>query len=102
MFNDLQHRRSSTSEEQGDDVTDDLKDRSDCFAHNFNVLNGELLGLLMRSKPRLFYSAKIQKNLEITKLFPIFFQKRFCLLSRYFISRYEIDLSQEPAAGMNY
>ena len=41
--------------------------------HDFDVLNGELLGLFLRPKPPLYYSAKLQKIIEKTKRFPDYF-----------------------------
>jgi len=42
MFNDLHHGFSSRTKNGCDDITNDLKDRSNGFTHNFfNVLNGE-------------------------------------------------------------
>jgi len=36
----LHHAATSCTENQGDDVTDRLKDRLYCLVHNCNVLNG--------------------------------------------------------------
>ena len=37
----LHHGSTCSTQKQGDDVTDHLKDLLNCFAHNFSVLNGE-------------------------------------------------------------
>ena len=41
------HQRgfASRAKDERDDVTESLQDCFKCLAHNFNVLNGELLGL---------------------------------------------------------
>jgi hypothetical protein len=44
-FLPLHHATSSSTEDEGDDVTDRLKDCFNRLVHNCNVLNGELLGL---------------------------------------------------------
>ena len=41
MFNLLHRASSSPTQQQGDDVTDHLKDLLNRLAHNCNVLNGE-------------------------------------------------------------
>ena len=74
MFNLLHHGSTGSTQDKGDDVTDHLKDRSNCFTHNFDVLNGEKLGLFSWSEPSLFYIAKLQKNSELCKCFDSYFQ----------------------------
>jgi hypothetical protein len=46
-FLPLHHATSSSTEDEGDDVTDRLKDCLNRLVHNCHVLNGELLGLFI-------------------------------------------------------
>ena len=41
VFHGLKHRFSCCAKNGCDNITDHLKDRSNCFTHNFDVLNGE-------------------------------------------------------------
>ena len=61
------------SEKKSDDVTNHLKDSLNCFVHNFDVLNGELLKFFSWPKPPLFLLTKVQKIIEKTKCFPDYF-----------------------------
>ena len=76
IFTLLHHGSASSTQQQGDDVTDHLKDSFYSLVHNFDVLNGELLGLSMRPKPPLFYPTKLQNIIENTKRFTDYFSLR--------------------------
>ena len=58
------HQRAATggTQKQGDEITDRLKDRSNCLVHNLNVLNGELLGLF-RGQNHLSYTLQRYKKI---------------------------------------
>ena len=77
FFTFLHHRAAGSSQQQGDDITDRLKDHLYRLVHTlFNVLNGELLGLFPRPKPPLFHTTKLQKIIEKTKRFPDYFSHK--------------------------
>ena len=74
IFKFLHHGSACSAQQQGDDVTDHLKDLLYRLVHTlFHVLNGELLRLFRWLKPPLFYPTKLQKIIEKTKHFPDFF-----------------------------
>ena len=73
LFTFLHHRAAGSSQQQGDDITDRLKDHLYCLVHTlFNVLNGELLGLFPRPKPPLFHTATVvqgERKVSLLRLF---------------------------------
>ena len=74
IFKFLHHGSACSAQQQGDDVTDHLKDLLYRLVHTlFHVLNGELLRLFRWLKPPLFYPTKLQKIIEKTKHFLDYF-----------------------------
>jgi hypothetical protein len=79
-FLPLHHRCfSCRTENDGDDVTDYLKDLLNCFVHNRNVLNGELLGLL-RGRSHLSFTLQSYKKYLRS---PNIFREKFCDVADY-------------------